>query len=169
MHIFRGTRAERLLVDWSSRGLEWTTPIPRQLGNGDGAVSPPHREFALRETHVNQQDMSQAHRLIPIRARFCGEDGGLYRKNGFLLNHPFPFGFLLSMNATMRAAYRNDCLSASSARPSWRRRAASSRRPRNESEKSSIASLMALVSSSLVITLPPVMTLPTSPSIASSR
>src|SRR5215831_9199549 len=154
MHIFRGTRAERLLVDWSSGGLEWTTPIPRQLGNGDGAVSPPHREFALRETHVNQQDMSQAHRLIPIRARFCGEDGGLYRKTGSLVTYPFPFGLFLSMNAKMRAPYRNDSFSASAARSSWRRRAASSRRPRNESEQSSIASLMAVVSSSLVITLP---------------
>src|SRR5262245_49101280 len=111
------------LIEW--RG-DRPSPVPSQLGNGNGSISPPHRQLAFRETHLESQGARHTDWPIPIHTGAGGDGRGLWRQNGFLVNHPFPFGFSFSMNATLRAPYRNDCLSASSARSSWRRQAASS-------------------------------------------
>src|SRR5262249_40213039 len=80
--------SNRLSATWSSGEWDRTPPEPRQLGNGKWSVGPPHRQLALRETYLHEQDVSQAHRLVPIRPWLRGEDGGLWRENSSFVNLP---------------------------------------------------------------------------------
>src|SRR5262249_571656 len=111
-----------LPATWSRGRGDRPPPVPTQLGDGDVPVFPPHRHLTICETHLEAQGTRQAHWPIPMPSGESGEGRDLWWHNGLLVNHPFSFGFSFSMNATMWTPYRNERPSASSARPSRRRR-----------------------------------------------
>src|SRR5215831_2419782 len=64
--------AERLLVEWTSGGPEWTPPGTGQLCNRCVLVVPPHGQLTIRQTHFHHNFPRLLITLPPIPTRLCG-------------------------------------------------------------------------------------------------